>query len=97
MAKEAATESAMIASSINDGSPQLTKLGHSKGKNGAQHSGGGQRNNGGGRKNVGSGGGQNSTGGKGGGRGQSSGGHDETTPPQWQQRQPFSWGWYNPT
>ena len=58
---------------------------HSKGKNGAQHSGGGRRNNGGGRKNAGSGGGRNSTGGKGGGRGQSSGGHGETTPPQWQQ------------
>ncbi|XP_003555007.2 uncharacterized protein [Glycine max] len=97
MAKEAATESAMIASSINDGSPQPTKSGHSKGKNGAQHSGGGRRNNGGGRKNAGSGGGQNSTSGKGGGWGQSSGGHGETTPPQWQQQQPFPWGWYNPT
>ncbi|KAF1890952.1 hypothetical protein Lal_00037523 [Lupinus albus] len=74
LAKEAATEFAMLATSIDDGSPHPAKSGHSKGKNGAQHSGGGRRNNGGGRKYGGSGGGRSSTGGKGGGRGQFSGG-----------------------
>lgn len=95
MAKEAATESAMMASSNYDGPTHSEKSGHSKGKNGAPHF-GGRRNNGG-RKNAGSGGGRNSAGGKGGGRGQFSGGHGGTYPsPRWQQhQQPFPWGWYN--
>ncbi|KAF1878698.1 hypothetical protein Lal_00047369 [Lupinus albus] len=96
LAKEAATESTMLATSIDDGSPHPAKSGHSKGKNGAQHSGGERCNNEGGRKYEGSGGGWSSTGGKGGGRGQFSGGQGGTTPPQWQQQQPFPWGWYNP-
>uniref|UniRef100_A0A803QSJ9 Uncharacterized protein n=1 Tax=Cannabis sativa TaxID=3483 RepID=A0A803QSJ9_CANSA len=92
MAKDAATESAMITSSIDDGSNQ------SKGKNGAQNSGGGRRKTGGGQKNAGSGGGRNSTGGKGSGRGLSSSSHGGTTrTPPWQQPHPFPWGWYNPT
>ncbi|KAE9600799.1 hypothetical protein Lalb_Chr13g0290791 [Lupinus albus] len=57
LAKEETTESAMLATSIDDGSPHPAKSGHSKGKNGVQHSGGGRRNNGGGRKYGGSGGG----------------------------------------
>ncbi|XP_049402894.1 uncharacterized protein LOC125866639 [Solanum stenotomum] len=93
LAKEAATESAMVASS--DGGPNHgDKQGHNKGKNNS-----GRRNNNGGRKNSGTGGGKNSAGNKGGGRDQQSGGHGGPQhQSQWQQQQPAGsapWGWYN--
>ncbi|CAL0312426.1 unnamed protein product [Lupinus luteus] len=106
LAKEAATESALLTTSTVDGSPHTAKSGQSKGKNGSHHSGGGRRNHGGGRKH---GGGRSSAGSKGGGRGPFSGGqgspisppwqqHGQSgnRPPQWQQQQPAPWGWYNP-
>ena len=90
LAKEAATESAMVATS--DGSPSLAdKPSPNKGKNNS-----GRRNNTSGRKNSGPGGGRTVTGNKGGGRDQSSGSRGgQQQPSQWQQPGMFPWGWYN--
>ncbi|XP_060186346.1 uncharacterized protein LOC132615768 [Lycium barbarum] len=79
MSKEAATESAMVVISNDDGPITSEKSGRSKGKQGVQHS-GGRRNNGG-RKNNNFGGGRRDSGSdKGGGRGQNSGGQVEFDP-----------------
>ncbi|XP_021749193.1 keratin, type I cytoskeletal 9-like [Chenopodium quinoa] len=93
MAKEAATESAMIHTSQDDGSLISDKQGHSKGKQfGGQKSGSQKNNNG--RKSVGSAGGsRNNGGGKNGGRGQN-GGNSNAPSSQWQQQQQYMWPWY---
>ncbi|XP_060217250.1 uncharacterized protein LOC132644667 [Lycium barbarum] len=89
MSKEAATESAMVVTSNDDGPITSEKSGRFKGKQGVQHS-GGRRNNGGRKNNNSGGGGRYSGSGKGGGRGQNSGGQSGSSSfPQQQQHQPY--------